>query len=125
MLLRLPGVGDLRGDGSRCLGIGHLDGTFAFYDGATGREVGRLPLGAVTADVVTCDLDGDGRDEFITGTTDGRVLAVGLGDDGAPEVRWAVSLGFAAGSPVVADADGDGYPEVLVVAGDGFLYGLK
>ena len=122
VLLRLPGIGDLRGDGSRCLGIGHADGTFICYDAADGHEVWRLPLGAVTTDVVTCDIDGDGRDEFITGTTDGRILALGPGPDGRGEIIWSVDLGFATASPIIADTNADGLPEILVLSGDGYLH---
>jgi outer membrane protein assembly factor BamB len=120
-MLRLPGIADLNGDGRLCVGIGRANGVFTCLDGATGAELWTLALGSTTTDTVSCDIDGDGREEFITGTTDGRILALGTGADGKGEIRWSVNLGFAMGNPVVADVDGDGTSEVLALCGDGHL----
>ncbi len=122
VMLRLPGIADLSGNGQLCVGICHADGNFVCHDGRSGRELWRLDLGTTTSDVVSCDIDGDGQEEFITGTTDGRLIAIGVDGNGSPSIRWAVDLGFALGSPVIADANGDGKPEVLVVSGDGTLF---
>ena len=32
--------------------------------------------------IVSCDIDGDGKEEFIVGTTDGRLLAIGTDEGG-------------------------------------------
>ena len=120
-MLRLPGIADLNGDGRLCLGFGRANGVFTCLDGATGAELWTLALQSTTTDTVSCDIDGDGREEFITGTTDGRILALGAGADGKGEIRWSVNLGFAVGNPVVADVDGDGTVEVLAMCGDGNL----
>lgn len=122
VMMRVPGVADVSGKGRLCVGICHASGEFACYDGMTGKEQWRCRLGAATSDIVSCDIDGDGRDEFIMGTADGRVLAIGEGADGRGMVKWSVDLGSAVGTPTIADASGDGHPQVIVVAGDGTLY---
>jgi hypothetical protein len=121
MMARLPGVADVYGDGRACLGICRADGTFTCLEGTSGKELWHIPLHTTTADIASCDIDGDGKEEFIAGTTDGRLIAIGVNPEGEGCIRWTVNLGFALGSPVVADADGDGYAEVLVVSGDGRL----
>ncbi len=121
VMLRLPGIADVLGDGRLCVGICHADGVFVCLEGTTGRELWNLDLRATTSDIVSCDIDGDGKEEFITGTADGRLLAIGTDGEGNGTVRWELDLGYSLGSPVIADADGDGMPEVLVVSGDGTL----
>jgi hypothetical protein len=119
MMLRLPGVADVYGDGRICIGICRADGTFTCLEGASGKELWQLPLHSTTADIASCDIDGDGKEEFIAGTTDGRLLAIGVNSRGEGCIRWTVNLGFALGNPVLGDADGDGFAEILVVSGDG------
>ena len=121
IMMRMPGVADLEGNGRMFVGICHANGVLTCYEGANGREVWSLPLNSTTSDIVSCDIDGDGREEFIAGTTDGRLIAVGTGSDGKGCIKWALSLGSALGNPVIADADGDGLPEILVMTGDGSL----
>jgi hypothetical protein len=121
MMLRLPGVADVFGDGNLCVGICRSNGVFHCLEGTTGRTLWSIDLKTNAADVVTCDIDGDGREEFIVGTTDGRLLAIGVDESGQGTIRWSVPFGYALGSPVVADVDGDGASEVLVVTGDGSL----
>ncbi len=120
VMMRLPGIAEIE-HGVRCVGICHSNGEFDCYDGKTGTERWKLNLGSTTSDIVSCDIDGDGNEEFITGTTDGRLISIGEDAQGRGEIKWSVPVGFALGSPVIADADGDGLPEVLVVTGDGYL----
>ncbi len=120
--LRLPGIADLDGSGNRSVGVCHADGAFVCYDGRTGRESWTIPLGTTTSDIVSCDIDGDGREEFIMGTTDGRLLAIGEDPRGRGTIRWSVELGSSVGTPSVADTNGDGLPEIIAVAGDGSVY---
>ena len=122
MMLRLPGAGDIFGDGRMCIGICRANGVFTCLEGATGRELWSINLHSTTADIVTCDIDGDGKEEFIAGTTDGRLLAIGVDASGHGTIRWSVELGYALGNPVVADVDNDSFAEVLVVGGNGLLY---
>lgn len=121
MMLRLPGIADVQGDGRLCIGICRANGIFSCLEGTTGRELWNIDLQSTTADIVSCDIDGDGKEEFIAGTTDGRLLAIGTDMSGRGVIRWAVNIGCALGNPIVADADGDGFAEVLFVSGDGSL----
>jgi hypothetical protein len=121
MMLRLPGIADVRGDGRPCVGVCRGSGVFECLDAATGTVLWSLDLHSTTSDIVSGDIDGDGKEEFIAGTTDGRVLALGTDARGAGCLRWSVETGYSLGNPIIADADGDGLPEVLVVSGDGTL----
>jgi hypothetical protein len=122
VMMRVAGVADLSGNGRMGVGICHAGGRFVCYDGRTGKEFWSCQLGAATSDVVTCDIDGDGREEFIMGTADGQVLAIGESPEGTGVVKWAVDIGSAVGTPTIADACNDRRPQVLVAAGDGMLY---
>jgi outer membrane protein assembly factor BamB len=119
MMLRLPGIADVRGDGRLCIGVCRSNGTFQCIEAATGDELWSMDLRATTADIASCDIDGDGKEEFIAGTTDGRLLALGTDGAGKGAIRWSLDLGTGLGNPVVADVDGDGSSEILVVCGDG------
>jgi hypothetical protein len=121
LMLRLPGIADLGGDGRLCIGVCHANGVFSCLDGATGSELWTLDLKSTSADIVSCDIDGDGKEEFVVGTTDGRLLSIGLDPSGRGTIKWSLNLGFALGNPIVADVDGDGSCEILVVSGDGKL----
>jgi hypothetical protein len=77
--------------------------------------------------VATCDLDGDGRPELVTGAGPGgsphvRVLA--LDAAGAPAAERASVLAYPAGFTggvfvACGDVDGDGVPEIVTGAGRG------
>jgi outer membrane protein assembly factor BamB len=121
MMLRLPGIADVHGDGRLCIGTCRSNGTFLCLEAATGKELWHIDLGTTTADVAACDIDGDGKEEFIAGTTDGRLIAIGTDGAGRGIIRWSIELGFTLGNPVVADANGDGMSEILVACGDGTL----
>jgi hypothetical protein len=122
---RTAGEGFLRRrDGTWLIGFGRQNGTFTCLDAATGEVVGELPLDAAAGDVITCDINGDGAEEFIFGDSHGHLWAVGCEADGGesrPAVLWKLDLGVAIGSPVIADLDGDGSPEIIVPTGDGCL----
>jgi len=59
--------------------------------------------------VITADVDGDGKGEFLIGR-----YCIGTDDDGMGEIRWEspVSLGWA----IIADFDGDGVGEIACPA---------
>jgi len=77
VLYRMPGIGDLDGDGKLELGQGHSDGTFRIYDYETGELCATISLDAIATDVLTLDMNSDGRMEFVIGTSDGRLVAIG------------------------------------------------
>lgn len=133
-------VGDVDGDGQLELGgvtAGQLyrlpgpiavdgpDREFQCHDLLTGRPKWSLPLGTTSTGVVSADVDGDGRHEFLLGTADGRLLALMGASADAGRILWEVQLPAAAGVPVVCDADGDGSLDILVSCADGKLYCLN
>lgn len=75
--------------------------------------------------IVTGDIDGDGRAEFVVSTNTGYLVVFNGEDD--PEdgrVLWSVNSGGGTklGMPVIADVDNDGYSEIIVSAGDGAIH---
>ncbi len=119
----LPGIGDVDGDRRLELGAPFPDG-FRCYDAATGERKWTIPVpDGPYAGVISADLDGDGRDEFLFAAND-RVIAVGA-DEGTGEVLWQVKLPGRVSEPSFADVDNDGRGEILVTCGDGKLYCLS
>ena len=123
VLYRLPGIGDIDGDGKLELGQGHADGTFRIYDYETGELRATLDLDTITTDVLATDMNSDGRLEFITGTSDGRLLAIGQDSSKKSPNNFVILaeyyMGYSMGSPVAANLDGDGHPEIFVASADG------
>jgi hypothetical protein len=101
------GMVDVDGDG--VMEVGHAvqnSRTFVCRNLWTGATKWTLELPEPpNAPVVTCDVDGDGKGEFLTGR-----YCIGTDDRGVGEVRWTapISLGWA----IVADFDGDGKGEI-------------
>lgn len=129
-------VADVDGDGRAEMGgmtagkIYHLpdlkpkegpDREFLCFDAATGQTKWTRKLDTTSPGVVTADVDGDGKPEFLLGTADGRLMAL---RGGSGETLWEVRLPAALGVPVVCDVDGDGQMDLLVSCADGNLYCL-
>src|SRR5690349_18731357 len=91
----------------------------------SGRLKWSLPVGTRSLGCVTADVDGDGRQEFLLGTADSRLLAIGAGSADSGRLEWEAALPAAAGVLIVCDADGDDRMDILVGCGDGKLYCLR
>jgi outer membrane protein assembly factor BamB len=121
-----PTVADLDGDGAReILVTPHMDDDPLVVLEADGRERVRWRQVATRrARPEVLDVDGDGRPEvFVSSATQGVVSLTGEG-----VVRWRYGFvddeglqAAAAGSPVLADLDGDGAAEVVAGFEDGSL----
>ena len=70
--------------------------------------------------IVACDIDGDGRDNFVLGLPDGKLVALEE-RDGKGVVVWKFDLHAAALEIVIADVDGDGFAEIVVETDDGVV----
>lgn len=130
---RLPLVGEARAgsegflrlpDGTWLMGIGRQDGQFVCTDIATGKTRWEWEIGATPSDIVAGDVDGDGKLEFVFGTSHGQLIALGE-RDGKPHLTWKAELGARVGTPVIADVNGDGFSEILAPCGDGRLHLLQ
>jgi hypothetical protein len=108
------------GQGSWLMGFGRQNGRFACVDASTGKVRWELPVEATCSDVAAGDVDGDGRFEFVFGTSHGEVYAVGDGGDHA-RLLWRVEGASGFGPPVLADLDGDGAIEIICASTDGYV----
>ena len=105
-------------DGAWLMGFGRQNGKFACYNVADGSQRWELDVQASCSDVTGCDIDGDGKMEFIFSTSHGTIYAVG-DDAGKPRILWKVETGIALGPPILADMDGDGKTDIVVAGEDG------
>jgi outer membrane protein assembly factor BamB len=139
----LPGLGDADGDGRpELLSPGHRrapasrEQEFRCYDAASGAVKWKLPLPGSAFGAnnqaypntpntpAVADLDGDGREEavFAIGKT---LYAVGASADGKQgEFRWTLEFPDILGPAAIADADGSGQAQIIVVCADGNVYGV-
>lgn len=141
----IQGVGDVDGDGDLdLLSPGHpvsagvdTSSKFHAYDAATGQLLwtvdlpGRAfaPVGGAYYDTPTLsvsgDVDNDGRVESVFAIA-GTLYVVGADPGGTSgSIEWSFTPdGGALGSPIIADANGDGQLEIIVVSTSGYVYGI-
>jgi hypothetical protein len=109
------------GAGEWDLGMLAKDGVFYCADLTTGQtrwSFNTKVEAAYPTRVASGDIDGDGRDNFIMGLSDGHLLALDE-RDGQGFVLWGVQLGAAIRDLVIADLDGDAKAEIIVETDDG------
>jgi len=111
----LPAVADTDGDGSLELGLAGCRDGFRCVDSMTGKILWKISE-ASSSNCVACDINSDGLEEFLfaNGTT---VVAVRDG-----RVVWKISLPSVITQLALADADDDGFIEILAGAENGKLY---
>jgi outer membrane protein assembly factor BamB len=108
-----PKVGMIDVDGDGMMEVGYAvrgSTTFVCRDLWTGRVEWKLELPIALGDpVMTADVDGDGRGEFLAGR-----YCIGVNPAGEGTIRWTapVSLDWA----IIADFDGDGQGEIACPA---------
>jgi hypothetical protein len=71
---------------------------------------------------VASNLGGQGHPTALVGSKGGWLYAV---NPCTAALDFAYDFGASVGNPVVGDTDGDGRDEIIVSAGDGYLYDLK
>ncbi len=127
-------VGDLNGDGypeivtSDCVQgdlsvfVNNGNGTYqngVFYNPAVGGMAGWGGL-CLSGGIAIADLNGDGKPDIISSNDASSDVTIFTGNgDGTvnmPTIGYAVGGNFPSASPVVADFNGDGYPDLVVTA---------
>ena len=113
------GLVDVDGDG--VIEVGYTlqnESTFVCRDLWTGEIKWTLSLpSAPNGPVITADVDGDGKGEFITGR-----YCVGTDGDGLGQLRWEMPIPLGWG--IIADVDGDGKGEIIS-SHSGIIYVMK
>lgn len=140
-----PAVGDLDRNGSVEIVTGSVDGRIYIYDAASGSMIRRFDVsnvpGVVVSSPALVDLTGDGRLDIVVGFMPANDLASQVSAL-TPTVAaftangtrlWGVRTCHADAnhhcnvfaSPVIADIDGDGLPEVVITSQDEKLHVLR
>ena len=95
-----------------------VDGKLICFDAATGQHAWEISLVTAPSAIVTGDVDGDGRDEFLFGGQAGNLYVYRDAGD-HPEEVWRKGFDAPVGTPLLADINGDGKSEIIVSVGDG------
>ena len=134
-----PGISKIDSDDGFDLVLGGKFGDVSAYSGADGTVLWRrclsggestdvsvsvipteeLCAGTNLSHIVTGDVDGDGREEFVLGDRDGYLYLINA-EDGT--LVWNMKFEAAVGNPILADSDGDGKIEIIIGVNDGYLY---
>jgi len=122
----LQAVGDIDGDGDLEM-CGVYGTTFRVYDPSTGTVVDSLsgvpaPVHVVypiAVALVSADIDDDGRDEFLWGTSNSIVC---IEQEGSTlQTAWTKSIGSSCSDLALADVNYDCYLEIVVCTADGYV----
>jgi hypothetical protein len=98
-----------------------LAGGRIFTDEGTAAAAG-VTLGQLTSVYAHEDLTGTGRPSAVVGSSDGWLYAL---DPCTLALDFAIDFRAPVGAAAFGDTDGDGLDEILVMAADGFLYGIR
>ena len=123
----LMAPGDADGDGDLELLASTEDGV-QLLEPADGAVLRVIDLGPATTDVVSGDLDGDGRDEFVLGfggrrwalPGDPGLVMVELKDGDLGEA-WTLETEGRPSDPALADVDADGFLDLAATTTDGYV----
>ncbi len=110
------------------MGIPRQNGLFACVDTLDGELLWEMDLGGTGSNVIGGDVDGDGRQEFLVGTSHAQLVALGNAYEEQttkPRVLWSLDLDGPVGHPILADLDGDGKSEIAVPNSNGYVHILS
>lgn len=120
--LGTPAVADLNGDGIHEILVATLNGALHAINSATGQNIAGFPVtlqGGSQNPITIANLDSDNHPEIIvTTSTAGYVLA--YNHDGTVLFQKNVGGQFKTGA-VVADVNGDGNQEIIVIGATGMV----
>jgi len=97
--------------------------TFVAFDLRNGARVGEAAVGTDPggyASVYAADINGDGDDEFLTvaGVT---LLCIGHEESAGWRLEWQMALAGDTGPLTIADADNDGWLDIVYTTADGYV----
>ena len=129
---RQLGVGDIDGDGINEVIAQYtkseIPGMLAVYSGIDGSLKWEMDLAAefggsnvIVEDILTCDIDGDGKAEILFVTNTGYAAAI----KGDGTILWKVYVGVKLSNIVIADIDNCGYPEIVFSGSDGYYHMIR
>jgi hypothetical protein len=99
-------------------------GEFQTYDMRDGRLVQSERVDIDPGDfgrLYCADLDNDGQEEFLTATAQ-EIVCLKAGSTPGPRIKWRMPLPTAASQPIIADADSDGWLDLLYTGADGCVH---
>ena len=96
--------------------------TLRWMDPADGRVCASLTLPSSAGPAAVADVDGDGDEELVVACQE-HLVAARLQGESAVQL-WQVQAPAPILNFVLADTDGDGLLEAVLLCGDGFLYGV-
>ena len=115
----LMGVGDADGDGEREL-LAPIAAGAQLLNPTDGTILHELTgIGTAHTDVVSADIDGDGRDEFLYGSG-ASILCLGL-EGGELRRAWTLDLAARSSDLALADLNGDDVLDIAATTTDGYF----
>ncbi len=136
----LQGIADLDGDGTLSLvsaGAAGPNGSAVLNvnRGSTGQRLWSIPLPGCSpfllgtglspvTPVTVGDINGDGRDEAIFACNTTLYVAGADRGNQSGKILWSLDLGTSLDTPILADAEGNGQLEIIVVGSNGYVYGI-
>ena len=115
----LMGVGDSDGDGTVELLASTAEGV-RLFQAADGAVLLEFDDGVrAHTDVVSGDVDGDGRDEFLFGS--GTKLICVEQEEGTLRRAWTLEVEGRSSDIALADVDRDGFLDIVVTTTDGYV----
>jgi hypothetical protein len=100
------------------------DDEFQTYDMRDGKLIATETIDGATPgglyQVCCADIDADGSDEFLT-LTGGQLICLRGDRAEGPRLKWSLRLPTTASELAIADADNDGWLDILYTGTDGYL----
>lgn len=96
---------------------------FSVFDLRNGQSAGQAEIGhdpGGYASMYAADINGDGDDEFLT-VAGAMLLCIGHDPQAKWRLEWKTQLAGDTGPLTIADADNDGWLDILYTTGDGCL----
>ena len=114
--MRVVSFAVVDGAAGKRVAVGSHDGRLRLVDPMNGRELAHWTAGGYVQSTIAVDLDGDGRDEAITGDDAGHLKVL----DADGDERWSSKVPGSNNMTVfqvaAGDVDGDGIEEVAAAA---------